>query len=107
VRTRVSGGELGIRGIEKLKSSMEVSKPEIILEIDREKANQIGVTTGQIGSIMRTAIYGTEISTFKEGEDEFPIQLRLDPRFRSDINVLLSQTVSVPGRGGGFRPSRR
>ncbi len=94
-------GELGVRGIEKLKSSMETSKPEIILEIDREKANQLGVTTGQIGSILRTAIYGSEISTFKDGEDEYPIQLRLDRRFRNDINLLLSQTVTVPGRSGG------
>ncbi len=93
--------ELGIRGIEKLKSSIEVSKPEIILEIDREKANQLGVSTAQIGSVLRTAIYGSEISTFKEGEDEYPIRLRLDRLYRDDINILLSQTVSVPGRAGG------
>ncbi len=92
---------LNIWGIEKLKSSMEVKKPEVILEIDREKANQLGITTAQIGSILRTAIFGIEISTFKEGEDEYPIQLRLDRRYRDDLNVLLSQTVFVPGRGGG------
>jgi multidrug efflux pump subunit AcrB len=94
-------GSLDIRGIEGLKSSMEVSKPEIILEIDRDAANRMGVNTAQIGSALRTAIYGAEISTFKEGEEEFPIHLRLARRFRNDLNALLSQTVNVQGRGGG------
>ncbi len=92
---------LDIRGIEGFKSSMEVNKPEVILEIDRESANRMGVSTAQIGSALRTAIFGAEISTFKEGEEEFPIRLRLDRRYRDDLNVLLSQTVSVQGRGGG------
>jgi len=94
-------GSLGIRGIEKLKSSMELSKPEIILQIDREKANKLGFNTAQIGSALRTAIYGSEISKFKEGEEEYPIELRLDKKFRGDLNVLLSQTITINPRGGG------
>ena len=94
-------GGLGVPGIERFKSSMEVSKPEIILEIDREKANRLGFSTAQIGSLLRTAIYGSEISKFKEGEEEYPIQLRLDRRYRNDLDALLSQTVTVNARGGG------
>ncbi len=91
---------LGIQGIERFKSSMEVSKPEIILEIDREKANRLGLSTAQIGAALRTAIYGSEISKFKEGEEEYPIQLRLARRYRDDLDALLSQTVTVNARGG-------
>ncbi|MBN1938587.1 MAG: efflux RND transporter permease subunit, partial [Candidatus Aminicenantes bacterium] len=91
---------LGIPGIERFKSSMEVSKPEIILEIDREKANRLGLSTAQIGSALRTAIYGVEVSKFKEGEDEIPIQMRLDRRYRNDLEALLSQTLTVNARGG-------
>ena len=92
---------LDIRGIEGFKSSMEVNKPEVILEIDREAANRLGMSTAQIGLALRTAIFGAEISTFKEGEEEFPIRLRLARRYRDDLNVLLSQTVTVQSRGGG------
>ena len=92
---------LNIRGIEKLKSSMEVSKPELILNIDRNKANRLGITTAQVGMVLRTAIYGTEISKFKEGEEEYPIMVRLDEKYRNDIKVLLSQTIMVPGGNGG------
>ena len=92
---------LNIRGIEELKSSMEVSKPELILNIDREKANRLGISTAQVGMVMRTAIYGTEVSKFKEGEEEYPVMVRLDEKYRNDIDVLLSQEIMVPDGEGG------
>ena len=95
---------LNIRGIEELKSSMEISKPELILNIDREKANRLGISTAQVGMVMRTAIYGNEVSKFKEGEEEYPVMVRLDEKYRNDIDVLLSQEIIVPG--GEERPNR-
>ncbi len=95
---------LNIRGIEKLKSSMEINKPELVLELEREKANQLGMSTAQIGMALRTAIYGIEISQFKEGDDEFPIQLRLAKKYREDIGVLLSQEITVPSRQPNSQP---
>jgi multidrug efflux pump subunit AcrB len=92
---------LNIRGIEELKSSMEVSKPELILNIDRDKANRLGINTAQVGMILRTAIYGNEVSKFKEAEEEYPVMVRLDEKYRNDLDVLLSQTVMVPGGNGG------
>jgi multidrug efflux pump len=92
---------LGIRGIEELKSSMEVSKPELILNIDREKANSLGITTAQVGMILRTAIYGAEVSEFREGEEEYPVMVRLDEKYRNDIDVLLSQEIMVLGGNDG------
>jgi multidrug efflux pump len=92
---------LNIAGIEELKSSMSVSKPELILTIDRAKANRLGISTGQVGMALRTAIYGTEVSDFREGEDEYPIMLRLDKKYRGNIDILLSQTLSVQGGNNG------
>jgi multidrug efflux pump subunit AcrB len=89
---------LNIGGIEQLKSSMEVNKPELILELDRDKANKLGMNTAQIGMTLRTAIYGLEISEFREGDEEFPIQLRLAKKYREDIDVLLSQEITVPSQ---------
>jgi multidrug efflux pump subunit AcrB len=92
---------LNVRGIEELKSSMEVSKPELILNIDREKANRLGISTAQVGMVLRTAIYGAEVSKFKEGEEEYPVMVRLDEKYRNDVDVLLSQEIVVPGGQGG------
>lgn len=92
--------ELQIPGIEELRQDMEVNKPEIVLEIDRDKAGKLGLSTGYIGSTLRTAAYGKEISSIREGEDEYPIQLRLAKEYRDDVDALLSQTLIVPGRNG-------
>jgi multidrug efflux pump subunit AcrB len=91
---------LYIPGIEDLQLDMELHKPELSLIIDRDKANKLGISTAAIGSILRTSIYGSEVSKFKEGEDEYPIQLRLDKKYRYDLEVLLSQKMTVPGKNG-------
>ncbi|PID95403.1 MAG: hypothetical protein CSA94_01800 [Bacteroidetes bacterium] len=82
-----------IRGIENLKSDLQRHKPEIIVNVNRSKANSLGMNTGTIGSIMRTAIYGQEVSTYREGEDEFPIMLRLNENTRNDIDALMNMKV--------------
>ncbi len=94
---------LNVRGIEELKSSMEFNKPELILNIDRSKANRLGVSTAIVGMALRTAIYGTEVFKFREGEEEYPVMVRLAEEYRKNIDVLLSQTISVPGGSNGFK----
>lgn len=95
---------LKVDGIEELKSDMEVSKPEILVNIDRRKAREMGLSTAYIGSTLRTAIYGSEVSKFREGEDEYPIMVRLDKKYRNDIQALLNQTLMVPQ--GGNKPPK-
>lgn len=83
-----------IPGIEGLKIDLEVSKPEMIVSIDREKARMFGLSTAQIGSALRNALFGKEISKFKDGEDEYPIQLRLDDYYRYNIAALMNQKIT-------------
>jgi len=90
-----------ILGIEDLQQNMEIAKPEIILHLDREKASKLGISTAYIGMTLRTAIYGKEISKFREGDDEYDIRLRLSEVYRDNIDLLLSQELTVPGRNGG------
>ncbi|MGM0552000.1 MAG: efflux RND transporter permease subunit [Bacteroidota bacterium] len=94
---------LNIQGIEELKSDLSISKPEIEVQIDRAKANKYGITTAYIGSTLRTAIYGSEVSTFREGDDEYSIQLRLDDGYRYDLASLMNMRLMVPGGPKGVR----
>jgi len=84
----------GIAGIEGLKLDLDVGKPEAILNIDREKARRFGLSTAQIAMTIRTALFGKDISDFKEGEDEYPIQLRLKEEYRNDLSALLNQVIT-------------
>ncbi len=83
-----------IPGIEGLNIDLDVNKPEVIVHIDRERARRFGISTGQIAMTLRTALFGKEISDFKVGENEYPIQLRLKDEFRYDIPSLMNQKIT-------------
>lgn len=82
-----------IRGIEKLKSDLETGKPEMVVNIDREKARRFGLSTYSIATEVRTALFGKEISKYKEGEDDYEVQLRLMDKYRYDIDALMNKSV--------------
>ncbi|MBO9701106.1 MAG: efflux RND transporter permease subunit [Sporocytophaga sp.] len=84
----------GIEGIEKLKSDVQKNKPEIVIEVDRQKANAEGLSTLTIGSEIRNAVFGTEISKFRDFEDDYPIQLRYNYAQRNDIEGLLNSRIT-------------
>lgn len=86
--------QAGVKGIEGFKMDLDVGKPELLVNIDREKARRFGLSTGQIASTIRTALFGKEISDYKEGEDEYPIMLRLSKKYRNDISALMNQKIT-------------
>ena len=92
---------LNIRGIEELKTDLELGKPELIVNVDRAKARRFGVSTSQIAGELRTAIFGKEVSKYKLKEDDYPIQLRLKDEERYDIDALLSQRITFRDQSTG------
>ncbi|MDP4265895.1 MAG: efflux RND transporter permease subunit [Bacteroidota bacterium] len=93
---------LNIPGIEELKSDFQSSKPEILVNIDRERANIEGITTGQVGMELRTAIFGKEISKYKDAEDQYPIQLRYGETERKSIDKLLGLKITYRDMNTGL-----
>ena len=85
---------LHVPGIEQLKSDFDNNKPEIIVDIDRVRANREGISVGQIGMELRTGIYGKEVSKYKEDEDEYPIQLRYSEEQRKNIDKLINAKIT-------------
>jgi multidrug efflux pump subunit AcrB len=67
-----------IAGVEELKSDFQANKPEIIFNLDRSRMNSEGISTGMIAQDLRTAMFGMEISRFKDANDDYPITLRLN-----------------------------
>ncbi|WP_296703624.1 efflux RND transporter permease subunit, partial [Algoriphagus sp.] len=102
-KTREYITNLNIPGIEELKSDLSLGNPEVILNIDREKARRFGLSTSEIANDLRTALFGLEVSKFKEGEDDYPIQLRLKEGFRYDINTLVNKKIGFRDKFGTKR----
>jgi multidrug efflux pump subunit AcrB len=92
-----------ISGIEEFKSDLSLGNPELIMDIDREKARRFGLSTSQIAQDLRTALFGLEVSKFKEGEDDYPIQLRFDRDYRYDINALINKKIGFRDKFGDKR----
>ena len=83
-----------IGGIEELKLDVELGKPEMPITLDRRKARRLNLSTSQIGQQLRTSLFGLEVSTYKEGEDDYPIMLRLADEYRYDEERLMSQSIT-------------
>lgn len=85
--------ESEIQGIEGLQMDLKTGKPELQVSLDREKVRRYGLSTQMVANTIRTALFGMEVSDYKVGEDEYPIQLRLQDEYRYDLASLLNQKL--------------
>jgi multidrug efflux pump subunit AcrB len=83
-----------VDGIDNLLMDVDLNNPEITVSVDRERALIEGVSTGQVGMELRTALFGKEVSKLKEGEDEYKIQLRYSEMQRNNIINLMNMKIT-------------
>lgn len=83
-----------IEGVVNLKSDFETIKPEIVFNVDRERANREGISTATIGMEIRNAVFGAEISKFRDENDQYPIQLRYKYDQRNNIEALRNLKIT-------------
>jgi len=89
-----------IPGVVDISVSQKQSRPEIWVNVDREKASMLGVNTAAVGQSLRTYFYGYETTeSYWDDEDDYPIRLRLkeDQRNKREIFDRL-MIPSVTGR---------
>jgi multidrug efflux pump subunit AcrB len=90
-----------VPGVDRLKTDLELGKPETIVKINNEAARLYGISTYYIATALRTGLFGKEISKFKEGEDDYPIQLRLKNQYRYNIESLMNMRVTFRNQSNG------
>ena len=83
-----------IEGVVSLKSDFVNNKPEIIFDIDRERALREGISTYQLAMEIRGAVYGVEATKFRDVDDEYPVQLRYNFDQRNDIETIRNLKIS-------------
>ena len=88
-----------VEGIENLQMDVDLLNPEITINVDRERAMAEGLSTGQIGMAIRTAVFGKEVSKLKEGEDEYKIQLRFKELTRNNLTDLMNMRITFRDMG--------
>ena len=75
--------------------------PELEVKVDRVNAGSAGVTTGQLGFNLRRSVYGQEISTYKEGDDDYNIVVRMQDDQRKNENILFNQSLTFRNQNNG------
>jgi len=90
-----------IPGIERLNVDINNQSPELEVKVDRVNAGSIGVSTRQLGFALRRSVYGQEISTYKEGDDDYNIVMRMQDDQRKNENILFNQSLTFRNPNNG------
>ena len=85
-----------VSGIVEIKDDYDSGKPEIRVDVDREKAKLRKVNTRGISTAIRAAINGLEAAVLREGDEEYDIIVRYDEKFRRSVNDILD--IKVTGK---------
>ncbi|MFO8001891.1 MAG: efflux RND transporter permease subunit [Marinilabilia sp.] len=88
-----------IQGIENLEMDINMNKPQMEVQIDRDKVRRMGLSTQMVAGALRTALYGTKADSYKDGEDEYDIMIRLEDRFRHDVSSLMNFKMKIEKDG--------
>jgi HAE1 family hydrophobic/amphiphilic exporter-1 len=69
-------------------STLISGKPEVRLEVDRERAADLGVRVGDVSQALNTLVAGQEATTFNEGTDQYEVRVRAINNYRTDVEGL-------------------
>lgn len=95
--------EKQIAGVEALSSDFQANKPEITFDLNRERMDNEGINTYMVAGALRTAVFGTEISRFRDANDDYPINLRLMKSQRENVDAIRNIPVIYRDMGMGGR----
>ena len=105
-RLKVYLAKQNIAGIENLIADVQNDKPEIVFDIDRERANREGISTKTITDNLQYAIFGAPAANFRNTkEDDYKIQIRALESQRSNIDELRNMKITYRdlATGGAIR----
>jgi len=83
-------------------SGRQEGRPEQNIRFDRDKISELGLTVREVAEAIQTNIGGSRAGVFREGGDEYPITVRLQPEDRmstldiSNISIQTPQGINIP-----------
>ncbi|QJB57535.1 efflux RND transporter permease subunit [Pseudodesulfovibrio sp. zrk46] len=85
-----------VPGLVDLKDNYVAAKPEIRVDVDKEKAALLGLDANTIAQAVKTAINGYKVGVYREGKDEYDIVAKLPKESRDSLDDIKRITVSGP-----------
>ncbi len=90
-----------IQGIDELKIDVNKSKPGMLVQVDRKKAGELGVSAGQVGQQLRNSIFGAKAGVYKEDGDDFDIYVRFNEEDKYNTSALFNQKIIFRDQSSG------
>src|SRR5215203_883505 len=84
---------VSVPGTDYVEFSTKSPKTEIAIDIDRGRASQYGLSVPEVGAAVQLAFNGNNNTKFKEGGEEYPINLTLDKNDKQDISSVRQLTI--------------
>lgn len=79
--------------------SSEEGKPELSIDVDKQKMADLGLTTADVGTVLQTALTGFDKARYRAGDDEYDIRVMLDAFDRQDEENVANLTF-ITNTGG-------
>lgn len=81
-------------------TSLSLRKPELRVQIDRERASDLGISVQTIASTLNILVGGEPIGKYKEADEQYDVWLRADESFRDNPEAI--ETLTVPSSKAGL-----
>ncbi len=75
-------------GVTDISSDLQITRPEVTVQIDREKASALGISAQSIEQALNNAYGARQVSTIYTATNQFFVILELAPRYQTDPSVL-------------------
>ena len=75
-------------------TTVDMGKLEVQVQVDKEKASQMGLNVSMVGMQVRQNLYGTESSEFSEHGNDYEIIIQYAPEYRDEISKLKGMQIT-------------
>ena len=93
--------DMNIPGVEELKVDVNRNKPGMQIAVDRQKAGELGVSTGQVGFQLRQSLFGEKAGVYKKDGEDYNINVRFQPEDRYNQSALFNQYITFRDMASG------
>ena len=90
-----------IAGIDELKIDVNRDKPGMQVIVDRKKAGELGVSSGQVGQQLRNSIFGAKAGVYKEDGEDYDIYVRFKKEDRYNTSAIFNQRITFKDQSSG------
>ncbi len=89
-----------VRGVQDLAVFSELGRPNVLIDVDRTRSARYGLASGDVNAVVQAAIGGQQATQVFEGERQFPLVVRLLPRYRESIDAIKTIPVATQNQVG-------